>query len=305
MKEVLGFENQEELISVTKALSSSTRIEILKLLDEEALNINEIAERLNIPASTAAMNVKMLEEAKLIRTELQAGTRGSMKLCYKEKKEFTIDLNLKNEEIKKFEIINMPIGNFTDYRVEPTCGIVSEKGHIDDEDEPRCFYNPERTKAQLLWFGGGYVEYRFSNASIQNRLINSIEFSAELCSETAFHNLDYPSEITLWINGEESGTWICPSDYGGRRGKLNPNWWPNINSQYGELKTWRIDTQATYLDGKKVSNKGLSFYSLWENPYIAIRIGIKDDAAYIGGINIFGEAFGDYPQNLLLKIEYQ
>lgn len=305
MKEVLGFENQEGLILIAKALSSGTRIEILKLLNEENLNINEIADRLNIPASTAAMNVKMLEEAKLIRTELQPGTRGSMKLCYIEKKEFIIDLNLKNENMKKYEIINMPIGNFTDYKVEPTCGIVSVKGHIDDEDEPRCFYNPERTKAQLLWFGAGYVEYRFSNAGIQNRVVNSIEFSAELCSETAFHDLDCPSEITLWINGEESGTWICPSDFGGRRGKLNPDWWPDINTQYGNLKTWRIEAQGTYLDGKKVNNKGLSFYSLRENPYIAIRIGIKNNAEHIGGINIFGESFGDYPQNLVLKIEYE
>lgn len=305
MSETLGFDNQENLILVAKALSSTTRIDILKLLSREDMNVNEIADRLNIPASTAAMNVKMLEEARLISTKLQPGIRGSMKVCHKETKEFFIDLNLKNKDPKKYEIIHMPIGNFTDYKVEPTCGIVSVKGHIDDEDEPRCFYNPERTKAQLLWFGAGYVEYRFSNAGLQNMEVSSIEFSAELCSETAFYNLEYPSEITLWINGEESGTWLCPSDFGGRRGKLNPDWWPDINTQYGNLKNWRIEEHGTYLDGEKVSDKGLSSYSLWENPYISIKIGIKENSRYIGGINIFGENFGDYPQNLVLKIEYK
>lgn len=61
----------------------------------------------------------------------------------------------------------MPIGNYVDYHVEPTCGIVSGDGHIDMEDEPAVFYNPRRVEAKLLWFGNGYLEYRFSNASLK------------------------------------------------------------------------------------------------------------------------------------------
>ena len=33
-------------------------------------------------------------------------------------------------------------------------------------------------------------------------------------------------------------------------------------------------------------------------------IGNKEDAQYIGGFNIFGEKYGDYPQNIIMNLEY-
>ena len=39
-------------------------------------------------------------------------------------------------------------------------------------------------------------------------------------------------------------------------------------------------------------------------PYIALRIGIKEDAKHIGGINIFGEKYGDYPQGIIMTFTY-
>ena len=48
MKRQLSFENEKELILVGKALSSEIRIRILKLLDENPLCVNEIAEILQL-----------------------------------------------------------------------------------------------------------------------------------------------------------------------------------------------------------------------------------------------------------------
>ena len=31
----------------------------------------------------------------------------------------------------------MPVGNYVDYKVTPTCGMVNEEGYIDGEDEPQ------------------------------------------------------------------------------------------------------------------------------------------------------------------------
>ena len=84
MKRQLSFENEKELMLVGKALASEIRIRILKLLDENPLCVNEIAEILQIPPSSAALNVRVLEEAGLIRTELKPGVRGSMKLCIRQ-----------------------------------------------------------------------------------------------------------------------------------------------------------------------------------------------------------------------------
>lgn len=303
MKLFLDFDKKKELCSLGKALSSEVRIEILKLLEQQSLNVNEIAEKLGIPASSAAMNVRVLEEAALIRTELKPGVRGSMKICSRQCSEVEIQLKTEEKDIR-VESISMPVGNYVDYEVSPTCGMVNDTDYIDGEDEPRCFYNPLRTTAQLIWFGAGYVEYRFSNAGVQGKKLKMAELSAELCSETANYDLDCPSDITLWLNGLDAGTYHCPSDFGGRRGKLNPDWWEDKNTQFGCLKTWRIDETGTYLDDEKVSDKKIGDYQMTETPYISVRIGMKEDARHIGGVNIFGSHFGDHPQDIVLKLHY-
>lgn len=304
MYKKMNLNDKKELVLTAKALASETRIDILRLLCEEQLNINEISERLKIPASSAAVNIKVLEEGGLIRTELQPGIRGSMKVCYKNLDEFNVDISVPDQDAGKFETISMPIGNYVDYMVTPTCGMVSENGRIDEEDQPRCFYNPDRIKAKLIWFRTGYLEYRFPNAGMQGKTVRSVEISAELCSEAADYDLNCKSDITMWINGEDAGTWTSPSDFGGRRGKLNPDWWPDKNSQYGLLKTWRLDGKGTYIDGEPVSSRNIDEFQLAKHPFISVRIGIKENADYRGGINIFGRNFGDFPQDILLKIEY-
>ena len=299
----LGLNQEEELLRLGKALASEARIEILKLLRGQEMNVNEIAEQLKIPSSSAAVHVRILEEAGLLDTELRPGIRGARKICSFRGGQVCIDLDSPGEQ-EQAEVISMPIGNYVDYHVEPTCGIVGPEGLIDEEDEPRCFYNPGRIEAQLLWFGSGYVEYRFPNASLQNRSLRRMELSAELCSETANYDMDCPTDITLWINGLEAGTWHCPSDFGGRRGKYSPQWWPVTKTQYGCLKTWSLREEGTYLDGTLVSPVKLADYRLAELPYISVRLGIRPEAEHRGGVNIFGETFGDYSQNILLKFFY-
>ena len=299
----INLEEEKELMALGKALSSEIRLKILGLLQEGPLCVNEIAELLNIPASSAALHVRVLEEAELIRTELKPGIRGSMKLCIRQETSVVLDLQKKSKEQRE-EVISMPVGNYVDYKITPTCGMVNEEEYIDGEDEPRCFYDPRRTTAKLVWFSSGYLEYRFPNAGMQKEPVKSLDFSAELCSETADYNLDCPSHITLWINGIEAGTWTCPSDFGGRRGKLNPDWWEDKNSQYGNLKNWHIDETGTYLDGLQVSGRGIEAYALAEGPYVSVRIGIKEDAEHVGGVNIFGNCFGDYPQDLVMRLKY-
>jgi predicted transcriptional regulator len=301
----MNLDDIEKLASISKALSSETRIEILRQLRHKDLNVNEIAELLDIPASSSAAHVKVLEEAGMIKTSLQPGIRGSMKLCHIILDHIYVEMNTTKNLEQEEEIIKMPIGSYVDYRIEPTCGIASMKGPIGTEDDPRCFYLPERSEAQLIWIGRGYLEYRFPTNSMAGKEVQRIELSMELCSEDHEFNLNYPSDITLWVNDLEVGTWNCQSDYGGRRGKLNPDWWPDKNTQYGILKTWSITEQGCYLEEEKTMDKGISYFHLTGKDYIAVRIGIKKDAKYSGGMNLFGEGFGDYPQNIIMKIVFK
>lgn len=300
----LNLEKPEELYSVAKALASEIRIDIIKLLNYNCLNVNEISERLNIPASTAALNVRILEDAGLIHTELQPGTRGSMKVSSRKRDVITIVLKSSDPALDRSHYISMPIGSYVDCKTYPTCGIVGEKGYLDVEDDPRSFYNPLRFNAQLIWFHKGYLEYRFPNSILQKVNARMIEVSLELCSEAPNYHNDWPSDITMWINGIECGTWTSPADFGGRRGILNPHWWSDGSTQFGMLKNWRVNKGGCFIDENKVSEVNLNDLNLEKNDYISVRIGIKDDAKNIGGINIFGDKFGDYPQHIVMRIGY-
>ena len=126
--ENLNFNQTDRVAAIGKALSSEIRIQILEALEEQEHNVNELAELLELPASSTAMHVRVLEEAGLIETELRAAVRGSMKMCRKSVDSLMIQLRKEKDE--KVEKISMPIGNYVDYHVEPTCGIVSGDGHI-------------------------------------------------------------------------------------------------------------------------------------------------------------------------------
>jgi Predicted transcriptional regulator len=301
----MNLDDTMKLSNTAKALSSETRIEILRQLRYKDLNVNEIAELLNIPASSSAAHVKVLEEAGMIKTTLLPGVRGSMKVCHIALDHIYVELNTTKNLEQDEEIIKMPIGNYVDYKIKVTCGIVSSKGPIGPEDDPRCFYLPERTEAQLIWLGNGYIEYRFPTNSIAGKDMQKLEISMELCSEDHEYNLNYPSDITLWVNGMEAGTWTCPGDFGGRRGKLNPDWWPDKNTQFGLLKTWKLTEQGCFIDNEKSCDRTLKEFKVGNKDYIAVRIGVKEDAVNKGGLNIFGEGFGDFAQNINMKIVFK
>ena len=60
MSRLLKLENEKELMALGKALSSESRIQILELLQKGPLCVNEIAEILGIPASSAALNLSLI-----------------------------------------------------------------------------------------------------------------------------------------------------------------------------------------------------------------------------------------------------
>lgn len=295
----------EEAIEICKALSNENRMKIMRILSEGPHQVNEIANKMNIPFSTAAVNINKLEEAGLISTELFPG-RGTVKLNSKIYDKIVI--NLFSEDISgnnKEILVNMPIGDYVDCEIHPSCGIVSETDYIGMQDEPRSFYENEHKKAQLLYFKQGFVEYRFPNRLPYGCNATEIGFSIEICSEAPYYKLDWPSDITIWINNTEIGTWTSPGDFGGERGFLTPEWWPINNTQYGLLKHWKTTKDGSFLDGTKISNITVDDLKMNEKPYISFRLGVKKDCNNIGGINIFGYKFGNYEQDIIMKLHYE
>ncbi len=303
MKEIgVSFDDPERLRLVARALGSDVRLCILQALDERPLNIEELSKQLRIPMSTVSNNVVVLEEAGLVRTERQNGVRGVMKVCRRDCDRVSIDLTQQHRETQSF-YQHMPIGHYVDCRVEPLCGLASAQNMIGDPDNMMSFYDPEHVNAQLLWFHKGYVEYRFSNLMLRQHRAKSLEISFEACSEAKDYCKDWPSDITVWINGTAIGTWRCPGDFGGRQGRNSPEWWPLSSTQYGLFKRWRVDDQGCTLDDALISGVTLDQLKLDEQPYISVRIGIADDAEHAGGINLFGEQFGDFNQPIMLRLD--
>ncbi|TGP80658.1 transcriptional regulator, partial [bacterium M00.F.Ca.ET.221.01.1.1] len=103
-------------------------------------------------------------------------------------------------------------------------------------DVPDTFLDPDRMRAGLLWFTRGFVEYQFpNNATLANAKVGGLELAMELSSEVPGTSKDWPSDITVAINGHEIDTWTAPADYGDKRGKHTPGWWKLAGSQYGDL----------------------------------------------------------------------
>lgn len=70
-------DHYQSLELLGKALSSQVRLKILYLLKHQSLNIVELAQKLQIPVSSAAFHVNLLEEAGLITAEMLPGIRQS------------------------------------------------------------------------------------------------------------------------------------------------------------------------------------------------------------------------------------
>jgi predicted transcriptional regulator len=291
-------------LEMLKALGSETRIGILRYLGDRVVPVNQIASDLGLPASTANMHIAVLEKAGLLHTEMRPASRGLQKVCARTYDELVIDLPRGPHHTRSAIELNMPIGGYTSFQVEPTCGLAATDRLIGYLDDPDSFYEPDRLHAQLIWFRSGYLEYRFPNRIPPGAPIRSLQLTAEVCSEAPLHDPDWPSDISVWINSAHLGEWTCPGDFGGSRGRLTPAWWEEKDSQFGVLKRWRVTASGTSIDGLPLSGVGIGDLGLATGEPITVRIGIRADAPNVGGLNLFGREFGNYPQDLGLRIDY-
>ena len=288
-----------------RGLASPVRVRILKLLHNKGpMNVNEIVAELSLPQSTVSMNVQLLEEGGLIRTETQKARKGSQKICYPTAEEVLLVFksDARSTDANAIEV-SMPIGLYTSFAVTAPCGLCSPEGIIGLLDVPGSFLDPDRMKAGLLWFTRGYVEYQFpNNARLANSSVRELELVLELSSEVPGTSADWPSDITLAINGVDVGTWTSPGDFGDQQGVYTPSWWKLKGSQYGKLKSWRISAEGAFIDGVRISDVNLAALNLLGHHSIRVRIGVRETAVHPGGINIFGRGFGNYDQDVMLRL---
>lgn len=304
MKHAILLTNEETTPIVVKALNSELRRSMLKLLTGKKMNVNEIAEELNIPQSTCTTNIKLLEKANLLTITHKPAKNGAQKLCSTSCAEVIIPIfNAEREQDDSFIETEMPIGLYTQFSAAPPCGLLSDSGVIGYYDDKNAFLNPNRATAQLIWFQSGYVEYQFPMNIPPAKKIKSISVIAEICSEFPGHNDNWPSDITLWINGHEIGTWTSPGDMGEKRGHLTPMWWNTKDTQFGFRKVWKTTGEGSFIDSMRSSHNTLKDLEIFSYDSFTIRIGLKEDSPNQGGMNIFGRKFGNYENDIILRID--
>lgn len=293
----------EEWLPVYEALASKVRLQIIEILAQGPKNIKELAKALDLSSAIMTMHVRKLEKAGIVSSQRVRSNGGIQKLCSLAIDYLEIDFPKGSGNERKYHEIVIPVGHYTDFDISPTCGLATREKIIGYFDDPRYFLDVERVNAKILWFMRGYIEYRIPNYIMPNEHLDELEISMELGSEAPGYNNNWPSKLNFYINGKFIGQWTSPGDFGDKRGRFTPAWWSSDINQYGLLKILRINKKGSWMDGVKLSNVTLEDLKIRQNN-IDFRIEVSEDNGKPGGLTLYGEGFGNYDQDIVVKLYY-
>lgn len=301
---MLHIKTLDEGLELYKALGSDIRIEIIKLLlNNNGMNMNELANRLKITNGALTSHIKKLEDCGIITIESESNGHGNQKKCMVYLDKILIDFNT-GEQISRIYETDIKVGHYSDYQVSPTCGIANAKHLIGEVDDPRYFAHRDHLNSEIIWFTKGYLEYIVPNFLPASQKIDQIMISAELSSEAPGVNNIWPSDVFFYINDVCLGSWTSPGDYGDVKGYFTPDWWYSNWNQYGLLKTLDINEKGSFIDGTKISSTTIKDLKLDYKSKIKFKMSVPDTAEHVGGLTVFGRNFGNYNQDIKVKIIY-
>lgn len=302
---MIHIKSLSEGLDLFKALGSDVRLEIVSILleNKNGLNMNELASHLNITNGALTGHIKKLEDCGIVKVRNDTSGHGNKKICSVHLDKILIDLQPLDDNRNIFTT-SIRVGQFADYEVYPTCGLAGANHIIGEVDDVRYFAHPDRYDANIIWFTKGYVEYIVPNFIPFSQKIDEICFSMELSSEAPGINNDWPSDISFYVNDVHLGDWTSPGDFGDVPGVFTPDWWfPNWN-QYGLLKMLVINRHGTFIDGLKISDVTIETFGLTFKSSIRLKIAVDSRAEHVGGLTIFGKGFGNYNQDINVRIAY-
>lgn len=291
-------------LSFFQALASETRLKIISLIQNKEMSIKDLSDTLDLSSAVITKHINKLEDVGIVESYTQPGIRGLLKLCRIKTSEVQVILNNNYEKnTSNFTEIDVPIGSYSSFKVYAPCGLASKDKLFGILDDPRYFASPNRSDISLIWFTSGYLEYSIPIYDIDFSNLSEIEISLEICSEFPGYNNSFKSDIYFYLNNIILGKWTSPGDFGDRKGVFTPSWW-NLGTEYGLLKIIKINNDGVYLDGIKLSKSTLKDYLNKDLDCISFKIECPTYAHNPGGINIFGDNFGNFNQNIKFKCYY-
>ncbi|EFM08871.1 transcriptional regulator, ArsR family [Paenibacillus curdlanolyticus YK9] len=293
-------------LPIYEALASNVRLQVINLLARQDMNIKELAQATGLSSAIMTMHVKKLEKAGIVQATMIPSKGGIKKVCSLVAEAITIDFPRKCDSSsgRTYHQTVVSVGHYTDFEIEPTCGLATTEKVIGEFDEPRCFLDAQRFNAKIVWFGRGFIEYKVPNYLLKDEMPEELEISMEISSVAPFVSQSWPSDIAFHLNGVEVGIWTSPGDIGGKRGNFTPNWWSDEVNQHGLLKVIKINESGTSIDGNQISNVSINDLKTREKQW-NFRISVKEDSPRAGGVTLFGSGFGNYNQDLVFKLYYQ
>lgn len=298
---VATYNNYSKILNLGKAISVKNRLEIIKYLLDGAKTISELSNHLSLPYSNVVFHINVLEKAEIVKVFPSGKGYKVSLLTYNVFLDFNDVETAKNEVVpQESESYEIPVGAF--WEIHDVTYTVKLRDKAGNDIELETLYDPRKYDAELIYTPNGSVTYVLPQTK-PNLL--EISISLEICSEAPFYANTHPSEIFFLINDVIVCSYICPGDFGGRKGNLNPVNYPSNLTQFGQYKSLIITKKGVYLDGVFLNN-GVNIDALKINHENStkLRIGNLPQSKYKGGFNIFGKHFGDYPQGIKVTYKY-
>ncbi len=300
---MINANGESQFMPLYEALASEVRWRIMSMIADREMNVKDIAVMLELSPSIVTMHIRKLEQAGLIGSRRIRLNGGTHKMCFLTQEKVEIELPSASR-VARIREQSISVGHYHALEVHPTCGLATREKEIGVWDDPSYFLDPERVHAAILWFGRGYVEYKTPNDVTVDQTVDAIEISMELASEAPGLRDHWPSDIRFTFNGISLGTWTSPADFGrAARGKYTPEWWHRNVNQYGLLKTLRMDTTGTFMDGERLSDVMIKDIKHRE-PFWILRFTVDEQAVNVGGLTLYGSGFGNHDQDIVIRVHY-
>ena len=119
------FFTQDEIAVFAKALSSKLRVSILQYLAAyPGTGLMDLATVFGVSRAAITQNIKALTDAGLVEFGQSSGKGGARKACYLKEQQFLLNLGRPFAR-QKIYATEMPIGQYIDHEIMPTCGIAT------------------------------------------------------------------------------------------------------------------------------------------------------------------------------------
>ena len=299
---VLDSDNYSEIERICKALGSQIRLNLIKQLTYKPMTVVELAKLNKVTNSTILFHLDLLTAAGVVESRYLPGIKGKAQVFFTNFTQIAFSRVADEKDRTMFFRQEIPVGDYIDVKGSNFGFATSTQSYLFTDSEA---YSQPRREALLLWTPCGKVTYAVDNKfCLGGNTVEEIGFSMEICSETSFYRNDWKSDITFAINGVDIATYTSPGDFGGIRGRLNPDWWANENSQYGTLVNVTVTSTGTAINNTAVSKVTLRDLRLDKDNRLTLTVYNKQGSKHLGGFNIFGRGFGNHEQDIVFTAKY-